>query len=102
MHKYMTVLMKDGSVWGVPVSIIARNRAEHYAHEFDGDVERSLAEDTIPMFEGDDYEIHDWAINNMDWKDFDGHQVKLSDPDVPDFEAAWLSSRIGYWVCGIE
>lgn len=49
MHKYMTIEMQDGSIWGVPVEMIAKNRAAHYAHEFDGDVERSLAEDTIPL-----------------------------------------------------
>lgn len=51
MHKLMTVEMPDGSKWGVPVEMIARSRAAYYANEFDGDVERSLAEDTLPLFE---------------------------------------------------
>ncbi len=51
MKLIMTVTMPDGSKFGVPVAMIARNRAEHYAHEFGGDVERSLAEDTVPMFD---------------------------------------------------
>ena len=97
MHKYMTVKMPDGSMWGVPVEMIARNRAEHYASEFDGDVERSLAEDTIPMLEADDYEIHDWAANNMNWSDFDGHQVKLADAPAPDFQDAWMRGDQGFW-----
>jgi len=46
MHKYMTVKMPDGSVFGVPVEMVARNRAAHYAHEFNGDIERSLKERT--------------------------------------------------------
>lgn len=93
MHKLMTVEMPDGSKWGVPVEMIARNRAAHYADEFDGDVERSLAEDTIPLFESDDYEIQDWAVNNMNWSDFDGHQVKVADAPAPDFQEAWLSGE---------
>ncbi len=97
MHKLMTVEMPDGSKWGVPVEMIARNRAAHYAkREFDGDVERSLAEDTIPLFEEDDYEIQDWAVNNMNWCDFDGHQVKVSDAPTPDFQDAWLSGEKGF------
>ena len=44
MHKLMTVEMPDGSKWGVPVEMIARNRAAHYASEFDGDIERSIFE----------------------------------------------------------
>jgi hypothetical protein len=44
--KYLSMTMPDGSKWGVPVEMIARNRAAHYASEFDGDVERSLTEDS--------------------------------------------------------
>jgi len=42
--------MPDGSKWGVNVNEVAKNRAENYADEFDDDVERSLAEDTFPLF----------------------------------------------------
>lgn len=90
MHVIMTIEMPDGSKWGVPVAMIARNRAEFYASEFDGDIERSLAEDTIPLFEENDYQIHDWAANNMNWSDFDGHQIKISDAPPPDFQKAWV------------
>jgi len=90
MTKMLTCVMADGSKWGVPVEMIARDRATHYASEFGGDVERSLAEDTLPLFEEDDYEIADWAVNNMNWSDFDGHQVKLEDAITPDFASDWL------------
>lgn len=96
MRKLMTVKMPDGSVWGVPVSIIARSRAAHYASEFDGDVMRSLAEDTLPLFEEDDYAIEDWAKNNMNWSDFDGHQVRVYDAPPPDFQGAWMNGDTGY------
>jgi len=96
MHKYMTIQLPDGSKWGVPVEMIARNRASHYAKDFGGDVERSLAEDTIPLFESDDYAIEDWALNNMDWNDFDGHQVKLVDAPTPDFQEAWMNGETGF------
>jgi len=93
MRRLMTVELPDGSVWGVPVELIARNRAAHYAHEFHGDVEISLKEDTIPLFESDDYEIRDWAVNNMNWTDFDDRQVKVSDAPAPDFQEAWLNGE---------
>ncbi len=96
MHKMMTVEMPDGSKWGVPVEMIARYRATHYAREFDGDVELSLAEDTIPLFESDDYEIQDWAVNNMNWSDFDGHQVKVESAPLPDFQEAWMNGNKGF------
>ena len=96
LPKYMTIEMPDGSKWGVPIEMIARNRAEHYASEFGGDVNRSLEEDTIPLFAGDDYEIQDWAVGNMNWDDFNGHQVKLSDAAAPDFQEAWLNGDKGF------
>lgn len=92
-RKLLSVEMPDGSKWGVPVDMIARNRAAHYAHEFDGDVERSLAEDTMPLFESDDYEIHDWAVSNMNWDDFKGHQFKLSEASPVDFQDGWLGGE---------
>lgn len=96
MHKFMTIEMPDGSVWGVPVDMIARHRAAHYASEFGGDVERSLTEDTLPMFESDEYEIQDWAANQMNWSDFDGHQVKIKDAPPPDFQQAWMNGGKGF------
>lgn len=94
--KYLTVQLSDGSTWVVPVEMIARSRAAHYADEFDGDVERSLREDTIPLFEQSPYEIEDWAVNNMNWSDFNGHQIKISNAPLPDFESAWLHGQKGF------
>lgn len=78
--------MPDGSKWGVPVEVIARNRAAYYAHEFDGDVERSLKEDTLPLFESDDYDVEDWASNNMNWSDVAQHAKKIQEAPAPDFQ----------------
>lgn len=93
MKKYLAVTQRDGSVWGVPVDLIALNRAEHYKSEFGGDLGRSLAEDTMPLFEEDKYEIQDWAVNQMNWSDFNGHQKLLlpcSALTEQDFQDAWL------------
>jgi len=72
MNAKLLVTMPDRSVWAVPVSKIAESRAKFYAEEdeeFGGSFERSLAEDTIPVFESDDYDIKDWAAGNMNWSD---------------------------------
>lgn len=89
--KMLTVKQSDGSVWGVPVDVIARHRAKHYAFEFDGDVEKSLAEDTLPLFNFDNYEVEDWAVNNMNWSDVSEHALKLQDAPPLDFQDAWMS-----------
>ena len=93
MHKYMTIAMPDKSIWAVPVEMIARHRAEHYANEFGGDVEKSLKEDTVPIFESDTDEIKDWAVNNMNWADFNGHQIKISSPSLVDFQSGWVDGE---------
>ena len=94
--KYLTITMPDGSVWGVPTEMIALNRATEYAHEFDDNIATSLAKDTIPLFEEDEYAIQDWAVCTMSWSDFKGHQVKLKDAPAPYFEDAWLSGETGF------
>ena len=71
-EKEYYIIMPDRSVWAVPVEVIARDRADHYKEEFDGDIERSLNEDTYPLFENNDYEVADWASNNMNWDDIVG------------------------------
>jgi len=66
-EKDLIVTMPNGEQWSVPVHVIAFDRAHHYAHEFDDDVVRSAEEDTWPLFESDQYQIEDWAANNMNW-----------------------------------
>ena len=91
--KILKIEMPDGSQWGVPVEVIARNRATHYAHEFGGDVERSLAEDTMPLFAEDDEEVKDWACGNMNWSDLESQAQKLQDAPAPDFQEAWMQGK---------
>jgi hypothetical protein len=92
--KTLLVEMPDGSVWGVPVDIVARDRAAHYAKEFDGDINRSLAEDTIPLFADDIHELYDWAANNMNWSDVETVAVKVRDTKPmtrADMQDAWVN-----------
>jgi len=90
MNKQMRVEMPDGSIWAVPVDIIARNRAECYKDEFDDDIEKSLAEDTLPLFEQDDYAIEDWAANNMNWEDVQSVAVLVRQSEC-DYQKGWLN-----------
>ena len=90
MKKRLIVTMSDGSRWAVPVEIIARDRAKNYASEFDGDIERSLAEDTIPLFTAHEFEIIDWAQNNMNWDDVKQHAGRMSHSE-PDYQEGWVN-----------
>lgn len=92
--QFFKVTMRDGSVWSIPVEVIARDRAENYKEEFDNDVERSLAEDTWPLFESDPYEVVDWAINNMNWSDVENSALRITAPPpltADDFQEGWMN-----------
>jgi hypothetical protein len=91
--KYLRVDMPDGSKWDVPVDVIARHRAEYYKDEFDNDIEKSLKEDTLPLFESDEYEIEDWAANNMNWDEVATHAVRINKPDEPDYQEGWVNGE---------
>lgn len=86
--------MPDGSKWDIPVSVIAEHRANHYKKEFDGNLERSLKEDTIPLFEEDEFEIEDWAANNMDWSDVARFATRASFvPEEVDYQEGWVNGK---------
>jgi len=86
----MCVTMPDGSVMAVPVSVIANNRAASYAEEFNGDLKRSLDEDTVPMFEDDHFEIVDWAANNMNWSEVADFATLVQKQTI-DFQEGWMN-----------
>ncbi len=92
-NRFLRVEMPDNTKWDVSVMIIAKNRAEWYKKEFDNDLERSLAEDTLPLFE-DDYEIEDWATNNMDWDDVERFAKKvISIESEVDYQDGWINGE---------
>ena len=74
--------------------VIANNRAGYYKSEFGGSLERSLAEDTLPLFRSDTYEIKDWAAINMNWSDVEAHAIEVSnDAEEPDYQEGWMNGK---------
>lgn len=100
MKTTMTVAMPDGSVWGVPVAVIAQHRAASFAHEFGGDVERSLNEDTLPLFE-DTASIKDWAESQMTLNSLGGNHVILSEATITSNDEGWFDFQDG-WTNGAK
>ncbi len=90
LENLYTVTMPDGSEWAVTVRYIAEHRAACYANEFEGDLQRSLAEDTVPLFAADAYEVHDWAANNLDWAEVRAIAVQVAPAEI-DHEAGWAN-----------
>jgi hypothetical protein len=93
-NKELVVTMQDGSKWGIPVHVIANHRAQYYYEtgEFSS-VAKSLAEDTIPHFEDDEFNIIDWAQNDMDWEDIKLH-ARLAEAAPPiNYEYGWINGE---------
>lgn len=91
--KFITV-MPDGTKWAVPVMVIARSRAaylfDHHPDEFNSEQD-ALENDTIPLFESDDFEIEDWAQNNIKWADVFPRAVQISGAPPCNYNEGWVN-----------
>lgn len=92
LSKSYVTTMCNGQKWAVPVERIAFNRAHFYAKKDGISFDESLKSDTIPLFESDDFEIEDWAQNNMDWSDVEKYAKLVSDPDYF-FQDEWVNGE---------
>jgi len=86
--------MPDGNEWDIPVEVVIRHRAQRFAHKFRGNVSRSMAEDTLPLFR-DPQEIIKWASTQMRWRDVVSH-ARLVRTSIPlteeEKQIAWATS----------
>ena len=86
----LNVTMEDGSVYSIPVQIIADNRDEYYFKEHKDE------EDTIKYIRNkslDSYNIKGWATNNMDWKDVSEYAEKVDCSKGVDFQEGWINGE---------
>lgn len=85
--KYLRVTMPDGSKWDVPLSVVVEDVVSHYANR-NGDPRGNI--ETI-YDDMDNSDFIDWARNNMNWSDVEGHAAKSSDAELPDFQEGWCN-----------
>lgn len=89
--KSLIVIMPDRTRWKIPALFIAEERAKYYV-EHDGDP--SIFDDEIEFALTDEYELLDWASNNMNWSDVVSVAEKLPDEEVScDYERAWPNAE---------
>lgn len=93
LRKKLRFTLDYGPTYEVPVSVIATHRAQHYEDEFGGDLNRSLLEDTLPLFAEDEFAIRDWAGNNMEWSDVKAVAHKVAAPKE-DPSLAWYTGNM--------
>ena len=92
LSKDYVIKLSDGSKWAIPVSVIAEHRANFFSDEFNGDVEKSLAEDTVPFFKSDFSNIHNWAIENMEWEQVRGYARCVCYPNL-NWNEEWVNAE---------
>ena len=87
MKKYLLVTMPDNSIWSIPTRLIAENRNDYYL-KVRGENAADVEAETEKLF-ADDYEVIDWAVNNMDWSDVADEAV-LAKRAKTDYQEGWL------------
>lgn len=93
LNKNYYLKFSDGSTWAVPIYTIMMNHAEFYAGRSGTDPMTVLEKETIPFFEEDDYNIEDWAKNNMNWTDVVEHAIQVTKP-ILDYQIEWTTSKV--------
>ena len=88
MEKILRVKFSNGDEFGIPVRVIAENRADYYA-DIDGyDKESNEWEQEVQNAINSEYDIEDWAANNMNWSELEPYAEPLDKSDI-DYEDDW-------------
>ena len=96
-EKYLRITMPNGSKWDVPVKLIAEDRAKYFAirdtKRNKGPVYDKAFKEQFDNIMADDYAIHDWAANNMDWADVKdvAKKAEFNPLTDKDFQKGWVS-----------
>lgn len=78
-EKYLKVRFANGDLFAIPARIIAENRANYYA-DLDGyDLGSNEWEAEVITALKEEFEIEDWAGNNMDWKDLEPYAQRINE-----------------------
>ena len=91
MKNYMSVEFSDGSIFRIPIGIIALARADYFAKkegEDDPVKYSTIYEEEYQYTLSSDAELLDWAANNMNWSDVEEYAIQVDQKDI-DFEKEW-------------
>ena len=88
--KVIRVTMPDGSEWEVPASVVAKSRAEYFS-EYDEDC---TYDEEYEFTIGSEFELKDWAENNMNWEDVREFSVQVVKGELMknvDYQKGWMN-----------
>lgn len=87
--KSLQITFSDGSIWRIPALFIANHRADYYVKK---DKDTTL-EKEIEFVLTDEYELEDWAKNNMDFRDVKEVAVRVKCPKDCDYDKEWCNAE---------
>ena len=93
----MSVEFSDGSIFRIPIGIIALDRADYFAKKEGGNdpVKYSTVyEEEYQYTLSSDAELLDWAANNMNWSNLEDYAIEVDKKGV-DFEQEWPNAVKG-------
>jgi hypothetical protein len=87
--KYLRITMPNCQKYDVPAYLIAENRAKYYANKEGQD----KYEEEYNYCLNDDYELKDWAANNMNWEDVKDKAIKVGKKEDTDYQEGWINGE---------
>ena len=94
LEMWLQVQMPDGSWWEVPAKVVADNRASYYAAKEEPGHRTGIYEEEFEFTLKDEYELEDWAANNMNWSEVAKYARRADErtPEV-DFQEGWINGE---------
>lgn len=94
--KLLVVEMSDGKRWAIPALLVAKDRAAYYAkldsEQGDDDYD-TIYKEELDYTLSDDYELIDWAHNNMNWSDVSEHAILVyTEKRSANYEKEWINA----------
>jgi hypothetical protein len=85
--KTLRVTFSDGSQYDIPAKVIIDNWSAYY-EKHDPEYAKERIEDGFS-----NYDIEDWATNNMNWCDVAAHAVQVRPLNQRDMNELWANAK---------
>jgi hypothetical protein len=93
-EKCLKVRFSNGDMFEIPARVIAENRANYYA-DLDGyEINSNEWEAEIISALNDEFEIEDWAANNMNWNELAPYARRIDSDKEFDYDDGWTDADI--------
>jgi hypothetical protein len=95
--KIIKILYENGAIYGIPLEVIAKIRADYYV---DKDPDTTYNEEFEFVME-DDYEGYEWLRNQMNREEYEQHLFQIKPPRAFD-PVREMDDGLTEFRCGVE